>query len=249
MSTATTSFEFVITDPASNLKPGRSLQIRSRCMRGKNKRDGSRRAIQEKKRLEKERMKRLQEEHNEVVLSEALQSDYLMSSLSIVDLSGKGIDGEARTLLSRAFYYNVMDTGRTPLDRCVDLDCLESTSFSWLFTDSAFLHSVLSSSFANNDFRNPGWNGRLSQKTIFHVQETLSLLQIKMQDPLAYQDDTALQAILNLTLMAAVDGDWIAASAHLGGMKKIVHLRGNESFLVTRPLLHFKLDRYVTNCK
>jgi hypothetical protein len=49
---AVTTFEFVLLDPQSNLKPGRnSLQIRSRCMQGRNKREGSRRSRKEGKKL------------------------------------------------------------------------------------------------------------------------------------------------------------------------------------------------------
>ncbi|KAH7081276.1 hypothetical protein BKA63DRAFT_503502 [Paraphoma chrysanthemicola] len=165
-------FEFVISDPVSNPKPGKSLQIRSRCVQGKNK-------------------------HRK----------------------------------------------KTPLDRCVDLECLESSSFEWLFTDTAFLHSVLCASYAINDFMSPQWNGHPGRKTVFHLRETLSLLRARMQDEHAYQDEAVLRIIINLTLLAAVFGDWVAAAAHFEGLHRIVHLRGNTAFLKARPTLHFKLDR------
>jgi hypothetical protein len=64
-----------------------------------------------------------------------------------------------------------------------------------------------------------------------------------MQDEHVYQDETVLRVVINLTLLAAVFQDWVAAAAHFGALHRIVHLRGDMAFLRTRPTLHFKLDR------
>jgi hypothetical protein len=235
-------FEFVISDPVSNPKPGKSLQIRSRCMHGKNKREGSRRSEQEKKRKAKETSttvkSRLTPIHPIVPTPMPLISDFVP-----IRFTGRSIDSGAKALLYEAYVHNFLDSTVTPLERCVNLDCLESSSYSWLFTDTAYLHSVLSASYAIRDFSSPQWNGKPGRKTMFHIQEAISMLRIKMQSQDVCQDETVLRVVINLTLLAAVYGDWVAAAAHFEGLHKIVHLRGDMAFLKERPALHFKLDR------
>jgi hypothetical protein len=240
------TFEFVAIDPVSNPKPGKSLQIRRRCMLGQNKRDGSRRAQQELRKSTKAR-------DENTITQEALGAlamgcpppGTLVSDLALVNFAAPGIDIEAKGILLKAFAYNFANQALSPLDRCVDFDCLESESFEWAFSDTAFLHSVLCTSYAINDFMSPGWDGNPGRKTLFHMRETLSLLQAKMSDEQAHLDETVLLVVINLALLSAMYGDWRAAAAHYKGLHKIVQLRGNLEFLRARPKLHFKLDRYV----
>jgi hypothetical protein len=238
------TFEFVAIDPVSNPKPGKSLQIRRRCMLGQNKRDGSRRAQQELKKSTKAR--------EETAVARAARASAVMgcpppgtlvSDLALVHFTGPGIDTEATSILFKAFAYNFANQALSPLDRCVDFDCLESESFEWAFSDTAFLHSVLSTSYAISDFMSPGWDGNPGRKTLFHMRETLSLLQVKMNDEQAHLDETVMLVVMNLAVLSAMYGDWRAAAAHYKGLHKIVQLRGNLEFLRARPKLHFKLDR------
>jgi hypothetical protein len=241
-----TVFEFVPCNPKSKLKPGTTLQVRSRCMQGKNKREDSRRTKREKKKAAKECGDVVTQRVQEPVASGVPALWSTISDLALFRFAGTTIDSEATGLLSKAFEHNIADQSITPLDRCIDIECLESVSLGWLFSDITFLHSVLCASYAINDFMAPQWNGKPSRKTVFHLRETLSLLQVKMQDHNVHQDDSALQVIFNLALLAAVYGDWAAAAAHLEGMRKIVRMRGDMVFLCTRPTLHFKLDRLVS---
>ena len=235
-------FEFVISDPVSNPKPGKSLQVRSRCMHGKNKREGSRRSEQEKKRKAKETSTTVTSRstpiHPIVPTPMPLINDFVP-----IRFTGRSIDPGAKALLYEAYVHNFLDGNVTPLELCVNLDCLESSSYSWLYTDTAYLHSVLSASYAIRDFDSPQWNGKPGRKTMFHLQEAISMLRIKMQSEDVYQDETVLRIVINLTLLAAVYGDWVAAAAHFEGLHRIIHLRGDMAFLKERPALHFKLDR------
>ncbi|KAJ4360935.1 uncharacterized protein N0V89_001504 [Didymosphaeria variabile] len=243
------SFEFVnVSDPASNPKPGKSHQIRSRCMQGKNKREDSRRSIREKKRLAKHARER------KVVTTTGmpfytdsapvLPVGTLISDLALVRFAGPDIDGEAKGILFKAFAYNVANQALSPLDRAVDFDCLESASFEWLFEDTAFLHSILSASYAVSDLLYPQWDGKPGRKTLIHLRKTLRLLQDKLSgNENVHQDESVLVVVINLALLSAVFGDWDAAAAHFKGLQKIVELRGNLQFLNSRPKLHFKLDR------
>jgi len=244
-----TNFEFIISDPASNPKPGKSLQIRSRCMQGKNKREGSRRSLREKKRLTK-----TEQEQEEAVVQQIEQPDVpqippprpLIGDLALVRFAGPDIDLEAKGLLFRTFAYNVANQALSPFDSCVDFDCIESVSFEWFFSDSAFLHSVLCASYAAVDSMDPAWDGRPSHKTVFYLRKSLSLLQAKMCNEYVHQDESALHAVLILALLASMYNDWKAAAAHWKGLNTIIGLKGHLEFLKRRPKLHFKLDRWVT---
>jgi hypothetical protein len=233
-------FEFVTYDPVSNPKPGKSVQIRSRCMQGKNKREGSRRSQREKRRRAKEEA---QESRKAIALSGPPPPTSRINQFGLVRFAGPEIDSEARNLLLKAFHYNVTDQTLTPLDRCLDFDCIESASFEWLFSDTAFLHSILCASYAIHDFMSLEFELKPSRKTIYHMRETLLLLQLKMRDECVYEDESLLYVVINLALLAAVYGDWEAAAAHLNGLHRIVQLRGGVKFLAARPEVHFKLDR------
>lgn len=235
-----TSFEFVEYDPSSNKKPGKSLQIRSRCMQGRNKREGSRRSQQEQRRFAKE------ENAVAFVAPRAPPPTSIISDLALVRFADSAIDCEAKGLLFKAFAYNVINNTLSPLDRCVefDLDGADSASFEWLFSDATFLQSTLCASYAVNDFTKPHWDGQPGRRTLLHLRETLLLLRAKISNESSvYRDESVLYVIINLVLLAAVLGDLEAAIAHFKGLQKIVHLRGHLDFLKARPKLHFKLDR------
>ncbi|KAH7383998.1 hypothetical protein BKA66DRAFT_570183 [Pyrenochaeta sp. MPI-SDFR-AT-0127] len=230
----TTQFEFIIADPSVNLKPGKSSLIRSRCMQGKNKREGSRRSVQSRK---KERAARHETNVDPLVTIPPSLHNF------VADRFASHVDAEGQELLLKAFAYNLTNQSMSPLDRCVDFDRVEADFFTWLYTDSAFLHCILSISYAVNDIVVPTWNGQPGKKVVSHLRDTLSILAKKMDASNAHEDEAVLYVVINLALLAAVYGDWAAASAHFAGLHKIVQLRGGIDFLRTRPIIHFKLDR------
>ncbi|EUC39558.1 hypothetical protein COCMIDRAFT_111235 [Bipolaris oryzae ATCC 44560] len=235
-------FDFIISDPVSNPKPGKSLQIRSRCMLGRNKREGSRRTQREKRKIANE-MLRSASSSRAPGHSNTFSPKPVVKDLIPTRFTARGIDPEAEMLLADAFAFNFLANDVTPLERCTNLDCLESVCFSWLFTDTTFLHSMLCASYAIKDFKSPQSKGSPGVKTTFHLQATLSLLRVKMQKSFAHQDEAVLRVIINLTLLAIGFGDWVTAATHLKGLRGIVQLRGDAAFLAERPTLHFKLDR------
>ncbi|KAF2024508.1 hypothetical protein EK21DRAFT_78556 [Setomelanomma holmii] len=235
----TTTFEFVALHPPAGLKPGKDTLIRSRCMQGKNKRLNSRRSKKEesKKRVPDDLIPERGKPDSSLALSKSL------NDFSIVRFAECDIDAEARSLLLKAFTYNVANPSTTPLDRCVDFDTFENVSFQWFFLDAAFLHSVLFATYAVDDLISPDWNGQPREKTLFHLRKTLKLLSQKVAAPGAHKDEASLNIVVQLGLVAACFGDWCAAIAHLTGLHKIISLRGGRDFLRTRPKLHFKIDR------
>lgn len=130
----------------------------------------------------------------------------------------------------------------SPLEHCVHFPVVETGCFDWLFRDAAFLHALLLTSSMMTDFANsmPQQPGR---KTYFHLRKTIALLNDKIGEQDAHKKDSTLYVVVTLAMMAAVFGDWPAASAHIAGLRSIVKLRGGIRYLKSRPKLHFKLDR------
>ncbi|PVH71671.1 hypothetical protein DL98DRAFT_434740 [Cadophora sp. DSE1049] len=248
MATPSTAYEFVMSDPVKNLKPGKSLQIRRHCMQGRNTREGSRRMQQGKRRRsveDREEVLELQRALRPIKLfvSGMPPSESLIGDLALLRFAGPGIDSKARNFLFKAFAYSFANQALSPLDRCVEFDCLDSDSFELFLSDNAFLHSVMCASFAINDILNSQWNGKPGPQTLFHLRNALSLLQVKLRDKNVHQDESVLQVVLNLALLAGAFGEWPAAGTHFKGLHKLVQMRGHLEFLKGRPKLHFKLDR------
>lgn len=235
------TFEFVPIDP-SNLKPGNASLIRSITMRGKNKREGSRRS-QEKKRREVNR--------KDVALDTVAQTPLLhwlsLRYISMGPLSCPDISHEAQTLILNAALFHDVDPASTPLNCCIDFKSKHDVTLRWLFGEAIFLHAILGASYAIDDILRPAANGQPRAKTTFYQRKTLALLRQKMDKENVYQDDDVLNVILQLAYFSAIFGDWNATAAHLGGMHKIILLRGGQDFLQTRSKLHFKLDRSVAH--
>lgn len=85
----------------------------------------------------------------------------------------------------------------------------------------------------------------LSKTTVFHLRRTLHFLNEKLAHEDAYRDDSNVYVIIMLTLLAVSFGDYVAANAHMDGLRRIVELRGGMEYLQSMPKLHYKLDRYV----
>ncbi|KAH7093436.1 hypothetical protein FB567DRAFT_544790 [Paraphoma chrysanthemicola] len=235
----TTRFEFVAQDPSAKLKPGKDTLIRSHCMQGKNKRPNSRRS-------QKEQHKK---KNGNIIVSQTVKPQGPLTipkspdEFTLARFAWPNIDTESRQLLFKAFAFNVPNPSLTPLDRCVDFDTFEKVTFEWVFSDAAFLHCVLYATHAVDDFLTPGWNGQPGEKTVFHLRQTLRLLNKKIAGSDIHKDEAALNIVVQLGFLAACFGDWCAAIAHFSGLHKIIELRGGQSFLRTRPKLHFKIDR------
>ncbi|KXS99884.1 hypothetical protein AC578_4492 [Pseudocercospora eumusae] len=58
------------------------------------------------------------------------------------------------------------------LDGCVELQAGDLQSPEWLSSDLAFLHSILATSYANQDFEHMASSVQPSQNTTFYLQKT-----------------------------------------------------------------------------
>lgn len=239
-----TTFDFIGYDPNVK-KPGKSLQIRSRCMQGKNKREGSRRSKQElKKASKKEKSTVCNAAAQQLTTSEEIiiiQPPSIDRTLATFDLLA--IDPSEKDIVFRAFTTDIVDHTLSHLDVCINFDDVEAPCYEWLLTSDLFLHSTLCAAYAFSDFMNPHWNGKASHKTLLHQNATLRLLQTRLYDEDAYQDDSLVRIVASLALLGGIFGDWLAGANHFLGLQRIIHLRGDGEFLSQRPKLHLMLDR------
>jgi len=245
---AITTFEFVLLDPQSNLKPGKnSSQIRSRCMQGKNKRDDSRRSRREVKKL-------LQDESTD---GQTRRQNTPTKALSKVDLSSQAWSSlnhsrfpdvqlsPSSLIMVEAFAYDVTNRSLSPFDCCVSFESITGhvVPFEKLHSDKLFVNSIMATGHALNDFKVPGNSASPTKQTMQHLHNTLSLLQTRLQSTLAYQQESIIHAVLNLAMLAGGYQQWAAVVAHLRGLQKIIQLNGGPAFLARWPKLQFKLDR------
>jgi len=233
-----TKFQFVIADPSSSLKPGKDTVIRRHCMRGKNKRAGSRRSQREKRRETKTIVAALDASKQTASHVPSSWNDFALVRFACPDM-----DSEARGLIFKAFAYNITDQALSPLDRCVDFDRVENVSFQSLVSDAASLQCILCAGYARNDLVLSTRNGQPGKMTLLHLRRTLALLRAKIDCSNVVGDEAILYIVMQLALLAAMFGDWSAAAAHVAGLHRIIQLRGGEDFLRTRSKLHFKIDR------
>jgi hypothetical protein len=191
---AITTFEFVSLDPQSNLKPGKnSSQIRSRCMQGKNKRDGSRRSRKEGKKLLQDSSTEGQTRRQNVPLqasSKVKLSSQAFISLDHPQSSSMDVQLSSGNLVVEAFAYDITNRSLSPFDCCVDFESIPGhmVPFEKLHFDKLFVNSIMATGYALNDFKVLGKSASPTQQTMQHLQNTLSLLQVKLQSPVEYQD-------------------------------------------------------------
>ena len=139
-------FEFVITDPSTKLKPGKSLLVRKHVMQGKNARPNSRRALRDRKKKAASH-----DEATDLEADRAWRIPGSLDDLTMIRFARSGISIEDQNLVVDAFASNVVNQALSPLERCVDFDKLETVWFEWVATDPTFLHLILSATHAIRD--------------------------------------------------------------------------------------------------
>lgn len=240
--------EIIFADPTGRANEADRTRIRSRVMRGKNKREDSRRSLREARRSAVGDVRVVAATHVPPPLS---------GDLALVQLA-EDIDSRSQEMLFKSkllaavhraqrlkppvFACKTLNQSLSPLDRCVSFPAVETHCFNWLFHDAAFLHCLLLLSCMLHDCA-LGTQLRPRTKAYFHLRQTIAELNRKLGQRDAYTKDSTLYVVEALTMLAAMTGDWRSASAHIAGLSRIVELRGGWRYLRQRPKLHFKLDR------
>jgi hypothetical protein len=149
-----------------------------------------------------------------------------------------------RKLICAVMTRNAVGFSMSPLELCVDFDIARAIEFEFLFSNSTFLNAVLFTSSAINDLSTPS-RQEPSKESSFHLRRTLLALNSQLDEKEAHLMDSTLLVVITLALLAAVFGDWVAASAHIAGLHRIVDLCGGLTYLRSRSKLHYKIDRNV----
>lgn len=147
------------------------------------------------------------------------------------------------SLVVEAFAFDITNRSLSPFDACVAFESIPGhmTPFSELRSDALFMHSIMATGTALHDFaiKTPG----PTRQTAVQLHNTLSLLRVKLLDPLAYREEAVVHAVLSLAMLAGGFGHWGATVVHLQGLQRIVRLNGGAEFLARWPKLCFKLGR------
>jgi hypothetical protein len=239
-------------------------------MQGKNKREGSRRSRREEGGKEKKNKKVLllpdgdsangrqqqQQQQNRreaVVGQDAVQTRGALSRNDLVVHSRglllnprfTGVDAQLipGSLVVEAFAYDITNASLSPFDPCVDFGSVAGhmVPFEQLRSDKLFVHSILATGYALDDFT--GKSPSPTQQTLQHLHNALKLLRGRLQSPMAYREEAVIHAVLNLAQLAGGFSHWAATIVHLQGLQRIVRLNGGSAFLARWPKLLFKLGR------
>ena len=96
----------------------------------------------------------------------------------------------------------------------------------------------------------PSNDGQISRQAAFHLDQTLQLLQARLDAFGQGQRDGALcdstiMVIIFLATAAELAGDLVAVENHIDGLIDIIDLRGGLASLHTHNNLQVKICRYV----
>ncbi|KIW34269.1 uncharacterized protein PV07_01059 [Cladophialophora immunda] len=260
-------FEFVPLDGGEG-KPQdiRRDRIRRHCMRGKNKRDDSRRTQRQIRRSARNRRNSQGDTPLAAVPFDAAVS---LQSFSQTEKPRKQACLESQNawasspgpiaprttshspsgLTLRYCSYGAMrDWSRFlslkdiiyPVEPCIAFEQEDVGGMMWLTVDESFLCSVQFSIFAMEDFlhrRTPVPDTwSYLQRAITLLNERLSLGVVSLQRSTVYN-------VALLALTASLFDDHDATKAHLFGLRKMVQLLGGIHYLHDNPILDYKLSR------
>lgn len=131
-----------------------------------------------------------------------------------------------------------------PLERCFDFNAKDRTLFDPLAFDAAYLNAVMFGVQAYLDLV----SGRSSKRSSMLMLKTIQLLRNRLSildggnEKTSISDPTIL-VVLNLAQVAHLTGDHITAEQHLGGLYKMINLRGGISVFYNNPRLLTELLR------
>ncbi|KAK5213575.1 hypothetical protein LTR41_001154 [Exophiala xenobiotica] len=136
--------------------------------------------------------------------------------------------------------------GIYPYEICLRVHPVQRGWFPCMISDLCCVHSMMFSvhAFVNN----ATCSGQLSRLAAFHYDQTLQLLQARinafehgLRD--AIFGDSTLMVIITLAMAAQLAGDSVAAQNHVDGLLKIVTLRGGLRSLNTHTNVQVKVCR------
>ncbi|KAK2001689.1 hypothetical protein LX36DRAFT_328304 [Colletotrichum falcatum] len=214
---ANKGFAFVITDPSGKPSSEDRKLIRSHVMRGKN----TRASCEKTKRPSELVAGNASDPARE---GEITKVHHVPNDMYMVQFAEE-VDAASRAMLFE--FYGVIKETMYPAEWCLKFDDSKTPWFHWLFSDAAFLHSILFTVCLLHD----SVGGETSKRTSFHVWRALNLLNRNISDRSLALADSTLATVVSMSMVSEVFGHRDSAAAHVRGMRRIVQLRGGiESF-------------------
>ncbi|PSN67062.1 hypothetical protein BS50DRAFT_676703 [Corynespora cassiicola Philippines] len=225
-------FEFIVADKSGRANSADRALIRSHCMRGKNKRDGSRRSLRQQRTAAAG-----EQTDGQPIVTMPPRAP---SETELVPFEAK-VSEESRRIFFRTFCCSPSNFAFSPLESCIDFGLAEMNAFELSLGDSAFLHALLLVSSALGDYALD--KKELGSTARSYLRETLNSLNDMLSSGNAHRRTSVIYIVMSLALLAALFDDRDAATAHISGMSQIIQLRGGHRYLHRIPKLHFKIDR------
>ncbi|PSN65089.1 hypothetical protein BS50DRAFT_622392 [Corynespora cassiicola Philippines] len=221
-------FAFVLEDGSGRPSREDMTRVRSHSMRGRNVRIDSRRS----KRREKQQKNRMAVAEEQVIVRAPA------SDLACVHFATT-VDDRSRQILFKILAISATSNLLYPVERCIDLHKVEDY-VRWLSQDAGFVHITLFTTCAIDDF---ALHQQPTALTVQYLNKALSYVNKKLSETEGYKADTILIIVMTLAFVATMFQDLDAVSAHIGGLRQLVQLRGGRQYLISNPKTYFKIER------
>ncbi|KPM36274.1 hypothetical protein AK830_g10297 [Neonectria ditissima] len=259
---------FVIADGSGRIGSSERQLIRRHCMRQKNKQPGSRRSTREAARAAAEvsnesrqgdqRVNHLSDglsARDRVVPSSATYASEeqrgLVAEQCVLPMPSdwalfhfpEELDFPAQELMHQYFIHNPIRDSLYPFKHFgIQIDFEEDPlmCFRLLCSEKLCFRAILLLTSASNDLvlQRP-----LSGTTYRHFRRVLPLLNRRLSEKDAYENDITLYVVGILASIAVLFGDYSAAHAHAVGLSEILRLRGGSGAVNENPVIQFSMDR------
>ncbi|KAF1960782.1 hypothetical protein CC80DRAFT_544176 [Byssothecium circinans] len=265
-------FTFITADEKGRTKKSDNKLVRSICMRGKNKKPESRRSQRRVKQHATPKSRKSKKSQssspprNKTVNTEdyieenvsgtanaldltpaygALLSDpkqdMLMSNASVITLLDN-VDTRSRDILMKYIAYSIESNLLYPVERCLDFYHATKNKYAGMVQqDESFLTSSLLTACSLND--NVMRRSMPSALTTQYLRKLLQRLNSQISNLNDGNIRSVVFTIITLGNVAAMFGDYPAASTHLQGLERIVSAHGGKKYLEEYPKFHFKIER------
>ncbi|KAI9151408.1 hypothetical protein HJFPF1_08610 [Paramyrothecium foliicola] len=264
-------FTFISWQPSHQPSAAEKFQIRSLCMRGKNKRAGSRRSVQQAKR---EALGAKKGAPSATAAGRRSTNDNIAFQQHVA--SERGVSSVQTRALVQYYDWDVAAPRALPLlvqldpamtqmaknaQRAPDLFLQQLTLFSRVTTTACsaehFVEFVYANQiplpplddglvagvmFVNSFVHDLSHQGSMTEPTRSHLARTLNLLNKKLAKENAYLEDSTVQSIVFLAIAAGAIGDVDALKAHLSGLQRIFRLRRDSPGFSPLAKLNFTME-------
>ncbi|KAJ5502158.1 hypothetical protein N7463_005032 [Penicillium fimorum] len=245
--------------------------VRSHCMKGRNKRDGSRRSNREARKAAKQVRTNIDTGAVPIIKcrsSPGIAQGENASILRHVKQRSELKDESPWSLplqAPRGFVFgSVVDefanaVGQMPeslMRQFMAFNRITKASYPLVeiaveFNDDVGLGSIWPSFdksflhtilFINSAVNDWVQNQSLAKSSQFHLGRTLTLLNKKLTTGASHLDDMTIYTVMLLAIFSSISGDYDAGNAHMAGLQRLIEMRGSHGYLWVNPITQFKIE-------